>query len=120
MVVRLLSRWIRVRIRDLGGLTIVEPRPERGAGGRRRPDLDVTIGGKRFLVDVSIRHPTAPSRVARAAAGRPLLTAERAAHEKMLYHGPSVAALHPPAEFVPFVLESYGGLASQAAAFTKI
>ena len=115
MVVRLLSQWIR----RLGGLTIVEPQPERGDGSRRRPDLDVTIGGRRFLVDVSIRHPTAPSRVARAATGPPLVTAERGAREKTLYHGPSVAAMHPPAEFVPFVLETYGGLAGQAAAFIK-
>ena len=66
----------------------------------------------RFIIDVSVRHPTARSHVAVGARG-PLKVAEQAAREKTRKYEGMAAGLH--AQFVPFILETYGGWSSGAA-----
>ena len=117
-VVRVLSRWIT----RLGGSARLEPRPPRdnpvADGGKRRPDLDVTLGAARYLVDVTVRHPCALSRVAVGSRSR-LAVAEQAEKEKTSYHAASTSAARPKAVFVPFVIETFGGVGKQASAFIK-
>ena len=115
LVVKLLSKWI-VR---LGGTCVIEPhRLERPPdGSKRRPDLDVTLADKRYLVDVTVRHPAAPSRAYRGARGS-LEVAAEAEREKTEYHRAATAAARG-AQFVPFAVETFGGLGRQAAEFVK-
>ena len=87
-------------------------------GGRRRPDLDVSLGAKRFLVDVTVRHPCSKSRADRGSRAR-LAVAEHAERTKTAYHAAATAAARPKAAFVPFVLETFGGVGKQAAEFIK-
>lgn len=117
-VVRLLAQWIT----RLGGSARLEPRPPRdnpvADGGRRRPDLDVTLGASRYLVDVTIRHPCAQSHVAMGGRSR-LAVAEQAEKAKSTYHAATTSAARPKAVFVPFVVETFGGVGKQACAFIK-
>jgi hypothetical protein len=80
------------------------------------PDLEVTWGAHRFLVDVSIRHPAARSNVARGSTGQ-LKVASQAAREKVRKYEELAAGSR--AEFVPFVLESFGGWCTEAADFVR-
>ncbi len=100
----------------------MEPRPPHdnpaADGGRRRPDLDVTLGAARFLVDVTVRHPCAKSRVDVGSRAR-LAVAEQAEKSKTTYHADSTRTARPKATFVPFVLETYGGIGKQACEFIK-
>jgi hypothetical protein len=117
-IVRLLAQWVT----RLGGSARLEPRPPRDNpvedGGRRRPDLDVSLGAKRFLVDVTVRHPCSKSRAVRGSRAR-LAVAEHAERTKTAYHAAATAAARPKAAFVPFVLETFGGVGKQAAEFIK-
>lgn len=112
---RLLGNWIE----RLGGTCLIEPRRlERPPdGSKRRPDIAVTLGEKRYLVDVTIRHPAAPSRARRGARGS-LAVAAEAEREKTDYHREVTAAARGT-QFVPFAVETFGGLGPQAAQFVK-
>ena len=100
----------------------MEPRPLRDNpledGGRRRPDIDVMLGGARFLVDVTVRHPCCKSHVAMGSRAR-LAVAEQAEKEKTAHHADATRAARPKATFVPFVLETFGGIGKQACEFVK-
>ena len=99
----------------------LEPRPPRDNpvedGGRRRP-LDVTLGAMRILVDVTVRHPCAQSRVAVGSRAR-LAVADQAEKAKTTHHAATTLAARPRATFVPFVLETFGGIGKQACGFIK-
>ena len=104
----------------MGGTVTREPRRlERPLdGSRRRPDLDIILGAQRFLVDVTVRHPAAASNAARGATAA-LAVAEHAQRKKTAHHTDVTRATRPPAVFVPFVLETFGGFGLQASAFIK-
>ena len=110
-VVRLLSQWIN----RLGGISHIEPR-NLDRDSERRPDIDASLGGKRFLIDVTILHPTARSNVADGARG-PLALARSAAQEKSEKYAPM--ARHNKATFVPFAVETYGGICDEANDFVR-
>jgi hypothetical protein len=77
----------------------------------RRPDIDVQLGDQRYLVDVTIRNPTCPSNVNKAS--RESLAVAAAAERQKVNKYKDVAEFHD-ATFIPFVLESYGGLGKAA------
>jgi hypothetical protein len=77
-----------------------------GSADRKRPDLEVLIGPKRFLVDVYTVHPGAES-YAPKAAEKQLWTAAFAESRKVRKY--AVMAAEAGADFFPFVVESTGG-----------
>src|SRR3569623_1189436 len=72
--------------------------------------------GYRYLVDVSITHPGAPS-FCQTSAFHPLHAAKE--REKIKFLKYQALAASEDSKFVPFVLESYGGLGVHARIFLK-
>ena len=81
----------------------------------KRVDLDVSMGLSRFAIDVTVRHPTAPSHFAKAAQG-PLEVAKQAEVEKRDMYS-NIRTSHPSFLVVPFVFETFGGIGSDANRF---
>ena len=85
------------------------------AESRERPDIEARIGGDNFLIDVTIILPTAKSHVAKAL--KPLGAAISAGKAKIKKHGPE--SERKGVLFIPYVVETYGGLAPNARDFNK-
>jgi hypothetical protein len=103
--------------RSLGARVKTEPRNTEDRESKRQ-DLKISLGPKRYLVDVVISHPLCSTHVAHAArSGRPLAVAEQAAREKRRKHEGEIK--DKGATFVPFLLEIFGGMGRDAAAFIK-
>ena len=77
----------------------------------RRPDLQIILPGACILTDVVVSHPLCPSYVS-LASSRPLAIARRAANYKQLKYK-DVAATQL-AHFIPFAVETTGGLSQDA------
>ena len=96
---------------------VVETEPSHCFAGAslKRPDLEVIMDGKRYFIDVTVVSPSNPSNVNY---GQVLLGAavnkEKLKQAKYGKESKDVGAV-----FVPFVIESYGGLATQAKEFIK-
>lgn len=110
MVVQALAAWIR----RAGGSASIEPKNLSFLDGKR-PDILVTLGTDHFLVDVTIRHPTAPSQVAIALV--PLGIASQAERRKLDHY--QDMARQQLATMVPFAIESYGAFGDLATSFMK-
>ena len=89
-----------------GAMTRIEPASLTGAS-RIRPDLSVVIPGHHYLIDVRVTHPLCPSHVS-AACAKPLGATFSAEQEKHKKYNQLAQGLK--AEFVPFVVESLGGI----------
>jgi hypothetical protein len=76
----------------------------------------VALGHRVIYVDVSVVHPTAVS-YRLTASRRTLSTAARAEGTKARQYAERAAAEH--ADFVPFIIESYGGFGKQARRFAN-
>ena len=74
------------------------------------PDLDVVLAAEAVLVDVSGTDPLAPS-IRRAVAGTPGHALKIRAGAKRSKYGEMAAEAR---EFLPFCIESYGGLGEEA------
>ena len=81
---------------------------------RRRTDIFAVLGPKSYHIDVRVTHPTSLSYVQVACQG-PLRAAELAAQEKRRRY--AALAHADGAEFVPFVVETFGGFRKDARAF---
>ena len=82
----------------------------------RHPDIDVKLGRDRYLLDVSIVHPTAPTYV--SLARNPMggsANMVKLKHEKHLALARKVGAT-----VIPVVLETFGALADPAVDFFKV
>ena len=77
----------------------------------RRPDLQIILPGACILTDVVVSHPLCPSYVS-LASSRPLAIARRAANYKQIKYK-DVAATQL-AHFIPFAVETTGGLSQDA------
>ena len=99
----------------LGCIVRREPRDLRD-GSNDRPDIDIEIGDKRYLVDVTVRHPCAPSHA--ASSSRCSLAAARAAEKEKNRKYEEMARLQK-ATFVPFAVETFGGMGDCASDFVK-
>jgi hypothetical protein len=92
------ARWAR----SLGAMVRLEP-PRLDRVDNKRPDLEIYIANKHYLLDVSIVHPSAAS-YKKAASSKHLATAPQAERRKSSKYRDLAAASH--AEFFPFVVES--------------
>jgi hypothetical protein len=87
---------------------ITEREPSRLTGmSRIRPDLSIVLPGHHYLVDVRVTHPLCPSHIS-IAASKPLAATISAEKEKSRKY--NQLAQNIQAEFVPFVVESVGGI----------
>jgi hypothetical protein len=93
-----------------GGVAVKEPTDLNDKDGRR-PDLQLLLPGLHYLADVRITHPLCPTHV-QAAANKQLGAALRAEREKTNRYQQTAEQHH--AEFIPFVVETLGGIAPAA------
>ena len=100
-------------IQRAGGQAWSEPRQDFWVD-RRRTDIFAVLGPKTYHIDVRVTHPTSLSYVAVACQGS-LRAASVAAQEKKRQYGAMASA--EGAEFVPFVVETFGGFGKEARDF---
>ena len=107
-----LRKYLSGRLRELGEL---EPRFQL-EGDDQHTDIRVALGSRLIYVDVSVVHPTAASYVA-ASSRWSLATARAAESRKSRQY--LQRAVDENAEFVPFIVESFGGFGDRARAFVN-
>ena len=78
----------------------------------RRPDLQIVLPGASILTDVVVSHPLAPSHVS-VASSKVLAVAQQAAKRKQAKYKDVAATQH--AHFIPFAVETTGGISQEAA-----
>ena len=105
LVSNCLSTWAT----RLGAACVVEP-----SGldplSLKRPDILICLPHTSYLVDVSIRHPTAPSNL--RLAHQPLAVVKQAEQRKHAKYDQMAAAIN--SAFVPFIMETHGGYGPEA------
>ena len=89
---------------------------ENAAEDKKRPDLEILVGPRRFLVDVSVVNPAAASYALKASTERLSAAAARETVKERKYESMAAEA---KAEFFPFVVESVGGFGEKATAFVE-
>ena len=107
-VVQQIARHARLA----GAVVVVEP-PHLFTDNNKRPDILIILNHKNYLIDVTITHPTAPSNIKRAQ--KHLGQAIHA--EKLKTNKYHELSKEQNCTFVPFVIETYGGIAPQAQTF---
>ena len=105
--VRILSRFVQ----RAGGSCYVEPKFYSG----KRPDVHIYFPSSRTMVDVSVVHPGAISFARHAHV--PLYAAHCRERDKTSKY--RKVAETESAQFVPFVLETFGGFGTQALKFVS-
>ena len=114
-----IARWAS----RLGARVKIEPRrlDERGRDGgpksQKRPDLWIEIAGQCYLLDVTVRHPLAPSHVDDCAKDGKKILEDAEAEKQRVYRG---LAENMRAKFFAFAVETTGRLGKEALAFIKI
>lgn len=78
----------------------------------RRPDLQIALPGAHLLTDVVVSHPLAPSHVADAAVDHLAIAAAAADGKATKYKDVASTQM---AEFIPFSVETTGGIGADAA-----
>lgn len=99
-------RILAMLARKAGATCYVEPRFCEGI----RPDIHIVFPSTKFLVDVSVVHPAAPTYAPRSHI--PLFSALCRERDKTTKF--AKLASEEKAQFVPFVLETFGGWGRQA------
>jgi len=94
------------RFARLAGATVVVEPKNLFSESSKRPDLQIIMGHKHYLLDVTITHPTAPANLSHSQ--KPLGQAHAAEKLKCRKYDQITQEQH--AIFVPFVIETYGGL----------
>ena len=97
----------------IGARASREPRQEEDKRGKR-PDIKITIGATTYLLDVTVRNPACPSHASEGAKGK-LKVAEKAEKEKTDKY--KALAEREKAKFVPFAVETFGGMGAAASEF---
>jgi len=100
-----------------GGLSYKEPRDLSGNGNHTRPDLQLVLNGRQLLVDVTIRHPACKTNIMHGSARQQLAAAHKGEAEKKAKY--ASMAKTQQAEFLPFAVETYGGLGKAARKLRK-
>jgi hypothetical protein len=96
-------------IRSLSGYTTVEPR-KLADNDNSRPDIDATIGSKRFLIDVTCRNEVSKSQ-------RNKNIVDTANNLKTQHYSQMASTLH--AQFIPFTTLAFGGFSDSALNFLR-
>ena len=104
-VVNIIAKYIH----KAGGTAIVEP-PSLDPNSRKRVDIDARMGGQHFHIDVNIIDATADSYAAHETTvlGAALLQEPKKTSKHILN------ARRDGATFIPYVLESLGGIGPMA------
>jgi hypothetical protein len=116
LIVNAIARYSRLA----GAVAIVEPQ-HLFNNSRRRPDLRVILNYITYLIDVTVTNPMAPSHMHHVK--QPLSQAKRAEKDKERSYRDALESLGPDlgsqraVRFVPFVLEAFGGMGTQAETF---
>ncbi len=105
-------RTLRDLFHLVGALVMVEHRVTDMV--RQRPDLQILFPDRTLMIDVTVTHPTSPSR----SSSRPLTAASDAEAKKIRDY--SALATQHGAVFIPFALESYGAFGKRAQEVMKI
>src|ERR1700753_1526479 len=100
-----------------GGFAIKEPRQLGGRGDNTRPDLQLLLNGHQVLVDVTIRDPACKTNIQHGSATQQLAAAHRGEAEKKAKY--AAMAKTQQAEFIPFAVETYGGMGKSARKLIK-
>ena len=95
-----------------GGVAIKEPTHLSGSGDQTRPDLQLALNGQQYLVDVTIRHPGCKTNIMHGSARQQLAAAHKGEAEKKAKY--AAMAKTQQASFIPFAVETYGGLGKSA------
>src|SRR6185437_15016032 len=104
---------LRDAIQRAGGQAFIEPRQDI-LEDRRRIDIFAVLGAKSYHIDVCVTHPTASTYLAVSCQGKLRSTKIAAARKRNRF---AVLAAAEGAEFVPFILETYGGFGIEARKF---
>jgi hypothetical protein len=83
-----------------------------------RPDLTVMVNGNQYILDVSVAFPGAQSYLPHAAAN--YLGAAGIAERRKCVENVRLVRDHPHKKFVPFIMETYGGMGPQARDFIDL
>ena len=102
-------------IRRAGGIAVAEP-ASLDTKGKKRIDIDAYLGSRHYHIDVRITNPMSDSytRVARQTLGA-AMQAEREKKRKHKSNAERVGAI-----FVPYIIETYGGVAPEARTLNRI
>jgi len=105
LLARILAKYI-----ELGGGAAIRELYTRVVQSRRRADIEAVLGLLEYLIDITVRNPTARSHLPHA--DRVLPDAEREKKEK---YEDQALVLH--AKVVPFAIDVYGALSEEAINF---
>jgi hypothetical protein len=95
-----------------GAVVVVEPKHVFSESSKR-PDLQIIMNHKSYLLDATIVHPTAPSNLQHSQK----LLGQAEAAEKLKMNKYEELSQDQHCIFVPFVIETYGGLGKKAQEF---
>ena len=101
-------------LKAIGGITKREPTPFTDEDVAKRPDVEWLIDGRRIFFDVSIIHPLNPTIRDKAATKQLAAALDREKSKNRKYQQISQ---NVGAEFVPLVIESFGGYGKQFKTF---
>ena len=98
-----------------GAIVEVEPK-HRFANNEERVDLEVLLDGKRIMIDVAVIDSTS-GRNQRKTAGKAMSATVDKEKEKIRKYGQQCQQIQ--AEFIPFIIETHGGMGEKANKFIE-
>ena len=107
-VVRVVKKYAELA----GAQVIIEPHHV-FSESNKRPDLQIIMNHKCYLLDIAVTNPTAPTNVSN---GQTLL-GQASAYEKIKTRKYDELARAQHSDFIPFVIETYGGIGGKAQQF---
>jgi hypothetical protein len=107
-VVAIIERFAKLA----GAVVVVEPKGLFSETAKR-PDLQIILNHKNYLLDVTIVHPTAPSNISHSQK----LLGQADVAERLKINKYEELSQNQNAIFIPFVIETYGGLGKKAQDF---
>ena len=110
----LIRNTVERTMTNIGGVTCREPNPFQDTN--KRPDIEWIIDGRRIYFDISVTHPLNSTIVAKAA-NKKLAAAE---HKEKIKNAKYLDLCERiDAEFIPIVIETFGGYGPQFNLFLK-
>jgi hypothetical protein len=101
------------RFAKLAGATVVTEPKNLFSESSKRPDLQIIMNHKNYLLDVTIVHPTAPSNLNHSQK----ILGQAEVSEKLKINKYEQISREQNCIFIPFVIETYGGLGRKAQDF---
>ena len=101
------------RYAKLAGAIVVSEPKKLFSETSKRPDLQIVMNHKTYLLDVTIVHPTAPSNLQHSQK----LLGQAEAAEKIKMNKYNELSQNQNCTFIPFAIETYGGLGNRAQGF---